>query len=40
MKNGYKVIIFILMLIGFLLIPYFIDLFIIGNETIKINVKI
>ena len=27
------------MLIGFLLIPYFIDLFIIGNETIKINVK-
>ena len=39
MKNGYKVIIFILMLIGFLLIPYFIDLFIIGNETIKINVK-
>ena len=27
------------MLIVFLLTPYFIDLFIIGNETIKINVK-
>ena len=39
MKNGHKVIIFILMLIVFLLIPYFIDLFIIGNETVKINVK-
>lgn len=39
MKNGHKIIIFILMLIGFLLIPYFIDLFIVGNETIKINVK-
>lgn len=39
MKNGYKIIIFILMLIGFLLTPYFIDLFIVGNETIKINVK-
>ncbi|ASC04047.1 hypothetical protein CBG50_12875 [Fusobacterium polymorphum] len=39
MKNGHKIIIFILMLIGFLLTPYFIDLFIVGNETIKINVK-
>lgn len=39
MKKWYKIIIFILMLIGFLLTPYFIDLFIIGNETIKINVK-
>ena len=27
------------MLIVFLLIPYFIDFFIIGNETVKINVK-
>lgn len=39
MKKWYKIIIFILMLIGFLLTPYFIDLFIIGNTSIKINVK-
>lgn len=39
MKNRYKVIIFILMLIVFLVIPYLIDFFVIGNEAVKINVK-